>query len=425
MVYTNTLEFAKKLDAEDELSDFRNKFFIPKQGEKEVIYFNGNSLGLQPKSVLEYLQIELDTWAKSGVKGHFNGNNGWMHMHERLMPSLAKIVGAKPEEVVPMSQLTVNLHLLMVSFYNPTKTRYKIICEARAFPSDQYALETQVRFHGYDPAQAIIEVKPRKGEHVLRTEDILETIHKHGESISLVLFGGINYLTGQLFDIEKITTHTHSFGAYAGFDLAHAAGNVLLKLHEWNVDFACWCSYKYLNSGPGGVGGIFVHERNISNSKLNRFAGWWGYNKETRFLMEKGFKPIPTAEGWQISNTPVLNLAAHLASLEIFEEAGIDKLHKKRLLLTGYLHFLLNDINARKATNVIEIITPESENERGCQISMLMHARGREIFENLNEESITLDWREPNIIRVAPVPLYNTFKEVFLFGQTISNVLEN
>ncbi len=423
MNYQNTLEFAKGLDEKDPLRKFRTKFFIPQHGGKDSIYLTGNSLGLQARSTSKYVQQELDDWASLGVEGHFQAKNPWMPYHEIFPKQLSKIVGCKEDEVVVMNQLTVNLHLLMVTFYRPTKERYKIICEAKAFPSDQYAFETQARYHGFDPAEAVIEVSPGEGEHTLRTEDILSTIKKHGDSVAVVLFGGVNYYTGQLFDMKAITEAAHAVGAYAGFDLAHAAGNVELHLHDWDADFACWCSYKYLNSGPGGVAGIYIHEKHIANKELPRFAGWWGYQKDTRFKMEKGFDPIPTAEGWQLSNAPILSMAAHKASLDIFEEAGIDQLHKKRELLSGYLHYVLNDINSRQAEKVIEVITPANESERGCQVSMLMLKRGREIFDELTKQGVIADWREPNVIRVAPVPLYNSFEDVYRFGLLVGQLI--
>ncbi|MEP7319417.1 MAG: kynureninase, partial [Panacibacter sp.] len=329
MNFKNDLVFARQLDAEDELKHFREQFFIPQHQAKDCIYFTGNSLGLQPKKVKEYIQQELDDWAKLGVEGHFHARNPWMPYHEIFPQQIAKIVGALPHEVVVMNQLTVNLHLLMVTFYRPTKERYKIICEAKAFPSDQYAFESHVKHHGLNPDDTIIEIAPREGEYTLRTEDIITTIQQHANEIALVLFGGVNYYTGQLFDLAAITQAAHDAGTYAGFDLAHAAGNVSLQMHNWNADFACWCSYKYLNSGPGGVAGIYIHEQHAANIMLPRFAGWWGYKKETRFKMDKGFEAIPTAEGWQLSNAPVLSMAAHKASLDIFEEAGMEKLTAK------------------------------------------------------------------------------------------------
>lgn len=424
MSYQNTLAFAKESDATDSLKEFRQKFFIPQHEGKDCAYFTGNSLGLQPKTTAQYIQQELDDWASLGVEGHFQAKNPWMPYHEIFPKQLAEIVGCQENEVVVMNQLTVNLHLLMVSFYRPTKQRYKIICEAKAFPSDQYAFETQARYHGLNPEDVVIEVLPREGEHTLRTDDILATIKEHGESVAVVLFSGVNYYSGQFFNMKAITEAAHVVGAYAGFDLAHAAGNVELRLHDWQVDFACWCSYKYLNSGPGGVAGAYINEKHVANKNLPRFAGWWGYNKETRFKMEKGFEPIPTAEGWQLSNAPILSMAAHKASLDIFEEAGMENLHEKRKQLTAYLHFVLNDINSRQQEKVLEIITPANDEERGCQVSMLMLKKGKKIFDELTKQGVIADWREPNVIRIAPVPLYNSFEDVWRFGNIISSLIK-
>ena len=423
MRFQNTLAFAKESDNNDSLKNFREKFFIPQHNGKDGLYFTGNSLGLQAKITAEYVQQELADWAKLGVEGHSQAKNPWMPYHEIFPRQLAKIVGCKEHEVIVMNSLTVNLHLLMVSFYRPTKQRYKIICEAKAFPSDQYAFETQAAFHGFDPADAVVEVSPREGEHTLRTEDILSVITEQGDSVALVLFSGVNYYTGQLFDMERITKAAHAVGAYAGFDLAHAAGNVALQLHDWNVDFACWCSYKYLNSGPGGVAGAYIHEKQAANNDLPRFAGWWGHNKESRFKMEKGFNPIPTAEGWQLSNAPILSMAVHKASLDIFDEAGIDKLHQKRESLAGYLHFILHAINDWQPENILEIITPANEKERGCQVSILMLKYGKKIFDELTKQGVFADWREPNVIRVAPVPLYNSFEDVYRFGEIVRQLI--
>ncbi len=423
MNFQNTQTFAKNLDEQDALKSFRAKFFIPQHEGKDTIYFTGNSLGLQPKSTAAYIQQELNDWAQFGVEGHFHAKNPWLSYHEIFPTLLSKIVGAKEEELVVMNQLTVNLHLLMVSFYQPTAQRYKIICEAKAFPSDQYALESQVKFHGLNYEDAVIEVAPRAGEHTIRLEDIISTIEQHKDSVALVLFGGVNYYTGQVFDMKTIAATAHKVGAICGFDLAHAAGNIELHLHDWNVDFACWCSYKYLNSGPGGVSGVFIHEKHITNKELNRFAGWWGYKKDTRFKMERGFEPIPTAEGWQLSNAPILSMAAHKASLDIFDEAGMEKIHAKRKLLAGYLHFILNEINQQQTEKVIEIITPNNEAERGCQVSMLMLKNGKQIFDELMKQGVIADWREPNVIRVAPVPLYNSFEDVWRFGDIITKIL--
>ncbi len=423
MNFQNTLEFAKELDEKDPLKLFREKFYIPIMYGKECIYFTGNSLGLQSKRTQDMVVDELEDWASLGVEGHLLARNPWFPYHEIFPRQLSKITGCKENEVVVMNSLTVNLHLLMVSFYRPTKERFKIICEAKAFPSDQYAMESQVKFHGYDSEEAIIEVKPRQGEYSIRTEDILETIKKHGQETALVLFGGINYYTGQLFDMKSITKAAHEAGAYAGFDLAHAIGNAELHLHDWNVDFACWCSYKYLNSGPGAVGGVFIHEKHSTNKEMPRFAGWWGYTKETRFGMEKGFEAIPTAEGWQLSNAPILAMAAHKAALDIFEEAGIDNLHAKRKLMNGYLQFIIEEINSKQPEKIIEVITPKNENERGCQVSMLMIKRGKEIFNELIKNGVIADWREPDVIRIAPVPLYNTYVDLWSFGNIISRLI--
>ncbi|HET9744734.1 MAG TPA: kynureninase [Chitinophagaceae bacterium] len=423
MTYQNSLEFARTMDEKDPLNGFRAKFFIPQHNRQDCVYFTGNSLGLQPKSVSQYINQELDDWARMGVEGHFHARNPWMPYHEIFPGQLSKIIGCQENEVVVMNSLTVNLHLLMISFYRPTKERYKIVCEAKAFPSDQYAFETQVQFHGYDPKDAIIEVNPAEGEQVIKNEDIIATIKEHGNSIALVVFGGVNYYTGQYFDLKAITAAAHSVGAYAGFDLAHAVGNVELSLHDWDVDFGCWCSYKYLNSGPGGVAGVYINEKHAMNTALPRFAGWWGYTKETRFKMDKGFEAIPTAEGWQLSNAPVLSMAAHKASLDIFDDAGMEKLHAKRRLLSEYLLFIIDCCNGQSGEKMIGVITPRDEKERGCQVSMLMLKKGRDIFEALTREGVVADWREPNVIRVAPVPLYNSFEDVYKFGSIVTRII--
>jgi kynureninase len=416
-------DFAKKQDAADELKSFREKFYFPQLEGKDVVYFTGNSLGLQPKTVQDYVLNELEDWAGFGVEGHLHARKPWLPYHEQFSPLLAKITGALPEEVVAMNQLTVNLHLLMVSFYRPSGRRNKILCENRPFSSDQYALESQARFHNLNPGETVIEMSPRKGEYCLRTEDILSKIEELGEELALVMFGGVNYFTGQKFNMEKITAAAHKVGAIAGFDLAHAAGNVELRLHDWNVDFACWCSYKYLNSGPGSVAGAFVH-KNHHGKNLPMFAGWWGHDKDSRFKMEKGFKPIPTAEAWQLSNAPVLSMAAHKASLDIFEEAGMSRLLKKQKALTAYLEFVLREVAKRKNKN-LEIITPAAEDERGCQISVVAHGMGKELFASLISQGVISDWREPNVIRMAPVPLYNSFEDVFRFGKILEHCLSS
>lgn len=423
--YKNTQAYAQYLDSQDSLKSFREKFYIPLMHGRDAIYFTGNSLGLQPKSTQEYVLNELEDWANFAVEGHFHARNPWMPYHELFTAPLCKLAGALPHEVVAMNQLTVNLHLLMVSFYRPTKQRYKIICEAKAFPSDQYAMESQVNFHGYKYEDAVIEVEPKEGEHSIRTEDILAAIDKNKNSIALVLFSGVNYYTGQLFDMPAITTAAHKAGAYAGFDLAHAAGNVPLHLHDWDVDFACWCSYKYLNSGPGGVSGVFIHERHSSDTSLQRFAGWWGHDKENRFLMEQGFLPIPSAEGWQLSNAPVLSMAAHKAALDVFEEAGWENVFAKNKMLNQYLWHVLDEVNHSFGEKVFDIITPLNEQEHGCQISLLITKDGKKIFEVLKKNSVIADWREPNVIRIAPVALYNSFEDVWQFGNILRNYFQS
>ena len=418
MNYENTLAFAKQQDSTDPLRGYREKFYFPMMHGRETVYFTGNSLGLQPKAAQDYILNELEDWATYGVEGHFHARKPWMPYHEQFAEPVAKIVGAKPEEVVVMNQLTVNLHLLLVSFYRPTKNRYKILCEAKAFPSDQYALESQVKFHGYTPEDAIVEVGPREGEVCIRHEDILAAIEKNKDTIATIMIGGVNYYNGQVFNMKAITDAGHKIGALVGFDLAHAAGNLKLELHNWNVDFACWCSYKYLNSGPGGVSGVFINERHLNNPSIPRFAGWWGHDKETRFKMNKGFIPMPTAEAWQMSNAPVLSMAAHKASVDIFDEVGMDALVSKTEKLTGFLEFIIDDIN-KSLEQKLEIITPRDKTQRGCQLSIVAHGRGKELFNKLTEAGIISDWREPNVIRCAPVPLYNSFEDVYRFGEIL------
>ena len=416
-----SIDFARQLDATDPLSAYRQRFYLPQIAEKDALYFTGNSLGLQPKTVREYLEKELKHWEMYGVEGHFEGDMPWKYYHHFLLEQSAALVGAKhKEEVVVMNTLTTNLHLLMLSFYRPTATRYKIIMEAGAFPSDQYAVESQTRLHGLDPDIAIVEVSPRAGEHTLHTADILAAIRANADSVALVMFSGVNYYTGQLFDMAAITKAAQAVGAYVGFDLAHTAGNVPLHLHDWGVDFAVWCSYKYLNSGPGGPGGVFVHDRHANNPKLLRCAGWWGHEEATRFEMKKGFKPMRGAAGWQLSNAQVLACAAHKASLDIFQEVGMTALRQKSEKLTGYLEFLLNDLNSD--TDLFTIITPSNPEERGCQLSLVFHDRGKIAFEVLTANGVVCDWREPNVIRVAPVPLYNTYEDVWHFVEILRNM---
>lgn len=429
MKFENTLAFAKQMDDADSLKCYRDKFYFPMMNGREVIYFTGNSLGLQPKATQNYVLNELEDWATFGVEGHFHARKPWLSYHEEFAEPLAKIVGATPDEIIVMNQLTVNLHLLMVSFYRPTKDRYKILCESKAFPSDQYALESQVKFHGYKPSNSIIEVAPRDGEYCIRHEDILEAIEKNKDSIALIMIGGVNYYNGQVFDMKAITEAGHRVGALVGFDLAHAAGNIKLQLHDWNVDFACWCSYKYLNSGPGGVAGVFIHQKHLNDPTIPRFAGWWGHDKLTRFKMEKEFIPMPTAEAWQISNAPVLSMAAHKASVDIFEEVGMDALIEKAEKLTDYLEFVIDEINKNRKSNnktkdgSLEIITPRDKKQRGCQISIVAHGRGKDLFNKLTQAGVIADWREPNVIRCAPVPLYNSFEDVYRFGEGLKSVL--
>lgn len=421
MKYLFSEDFAREMDEKDPLKSFRSRFYFPKVDGREAIYFCGNSLGLQPKTTKEYIQKELDNWANLAVDGHFHGEDAWYHVRKKSKPALAEIVGAHEHEVVAMNNLSSNLHFLMVSFYQPTKDRFKIITEAGAFPSDMYMLETQVKFHGLDPDQTIIELKPREGEYTLRTEDILKTISENQDQLALVMMSGLQYYTGQVFDMKSITAAGHAAGAKVGFDLAHAAGNVPLQLHVWGVDFATWCSYKYMNSGPGNISGIFVHERHAESPDLPRFAGWWGHDEGQRFKMEKGFKPMFGADGWQLANSNVLALAAHQASLDIFQEAGMESLRAKSELLTGYLEFLLQEINGERG--VIEIITPKNTNERGCQLSLLVKKGGKAVFDELYKNAIVGDWRHPNVIRIAPTPLYNSFVDIYRFAKILEQSL--
>lgn len=422
MKFQNTLEFARQLDAQDPLNKYQSEFIFPKVNDKKVIYFTGNSLGLQPKRTKTYVDEVMNDWANLAVEGHFYSNKPWWDYHERFAEPLSKIVGALPTEVTVMNTLTVNLHLLMVSFYQPTKTRYKIICEEKAFPSDQYMFQSQVDFHsravGFDKQEALVEIKRREGEHNIRLEDVLAKIEEIGDELALVLIGGVNYYTGQVFDMKTITAAGHKVGAYVGWDLAHAAGNVKLELHDWNVDFAAWCSYKYMNSGPGNASGCFIHEKHHNNSQLPRFAGWWGHNKERRFKMEPNFDPVHGADGWQISNLPILSLAPYLASVDMFAEVGMNALLEKRDLITAYLEFVLNEIDS-EVDSTFEIITPSNPEERASQLSVFLHGEGRSLFEYLMKNGVITDWREPNVIRLAPVPLYTSFEDMFEFGQIL------
>lgn len=414
MNYKTDELFPKELDAADPLKNYRVQFHIPKKSNgMDAIYFSGNSLGLQPKTVREYIADELEDWEKMGVHGHMGARRPWIQYHEFLAEQTARLVGAKPIEVVVMNSLTVNLHLMMVSFYRPTPQRHKIVIEANAFPSDQYAVQSQIRFHGLDPKASLVELHPREGESTLRTEDIEALIEKTGDSIALIMLGGLNYYSGQAFEMARITAAGHKKGCVVGFDLAHAAGNIVMNLHDWEVDFAVWCSYKYLNAGPGAIAGCFVHERHAHRFDLPRFAGWWGQNKETRFLMPFEFEAIPGAEGWQLSNPPIFQLAALRASMDIFDEAGMTALREKSERLTGYLEFLLN----QNRDENISIITPSDPAQRGCQLSIRVKKNGKQLHDRLNAAGIFCDWREPDVIRVAPVPLYNTFADVYHFAK--------
>jgi kynureninase len=419
MNFENTPEFARLKDQADKLAGFRAEFLFPKdENGQPQVYLCGNSLGLQPKSAADYLKAELEDWEKWGVEGHFHGKKPWFHYHKFLTEHTAEVVGGLPHEVVVMNQLTVNLHLLMASFYRPDEERYKIIMEAGAFPSDMYAVQSQVEFHGFDYDDAVIELIPREGENTLRTEDILAAIEEHAENRALVFFSGVQYYNGQYFNIPEITAAAHKVGVPAGFDLAHAAGNVELKLHEWNVDFAAWCSYKYLNSGPGNVSGVFIHERHSLNPETPRLAGWWGYKEDKRFLMQRGYIPEPGAAGWQLSNAPVFGMAVHRASLDIFHRAGMKNLANKSKELTAYLSFVLQEARKNNPDVRFSIITPDEE--RGCQLSLLTDENGRNLFDFLTSKGIIADWREPNVIRMAPAPLYNSFEDVWHVGQAFA-----
>jgi len=420
MIFEHNRGFAQRLDEDDSLKDFRQLFHFPTQKNgSDFLYFCGNSLGLQPRTAKQALDSELEDWANLGVEGHFHGKKPWFHYHKFLTEHSAELVGGRHHEVVIMNQLTVNLHLLMVSFYKPTKTRFKIIMEAGAFPSDMYAIESQVKFHGYDYDEAVIEIEPREGEHTLRTEDILRTIEENGEQTALVFFAGVQYYTGQFFEIEKITAAAHSVGAIAGWDLAHTAGNLPLKLHDWKVDFAAWCSYKYLNSGPGNVSGVFIHEKHGLDENTHRFAGWWGHKESERFQMKRGYIPEPGAAGWQMSNAPVFGMAVHLSSLEIFHKAGMENIRAKSKMLTAYLQETLKYVQNNNPALDFNVITPENPEHRGAQLSILVKENGKALFDYITENGVIADWREPNVIRLAPAPLYNSFTDIYELGETM------
>tara|TARA_R110002153_G_scaffold44225_7_gene124699 strand:- start:2405 stop:3676 length:1272 start_codon:yes stop_codon:yes gene_type:complete len=417
MEFKNSLVFAQQLDAEDPLRKYRDEFHFPKVKGKDVIYFTGNSLGLQPKRTQKFVDDIMKDWKDLAVEGHFHAEKPWWDYHERLAAPLAKVVGAKTPEVSVMNTLTVNLHMLMVSFYRPTDKRFKIICEEKAFPSDQYMLNSQVEFHGFDTKTAIVEVKKRPGENFWHTQDVIDKINEVGEELALVLIGGVNYYNGQVFNMEAITKAAKAQGAFIGWDLAHGVGNVELKLHDWGVDFAAWCSYKYMNSGPGNASGIFVHEKYLNNNEIPRFEGWWGTKKETRFLMKPEFEPMENADAWQVSNPPVLSLAPYLASLEMFDEVGMEALISKRNLIVAYLEFILQEID-KETEGSFEIITPK---DRGCQLSVFLHGQGKDLFNYLMDNGVITDWREPNVIRLAPAPFYCSFADMYNFGQILKS----
>jgi kynureninase len=413
-------DYAKQQDQQDPLAHYRTQFHIPKDSNgNDWLYFTGNSLGLQPKITQQYIKQELEDWANFGVEGHFEAKNPWMPYHEFLTESMAKIVGAKPIEVVISNTLTTNLHLLMVSFYQPTKAKYKIVIESDAFPSDRYAVQTQLEFHGFDAKEGLIEWKPRKSEELLHLEDLETILDEQGDEIALLLIGGVNYYTGQYFDIKKIAELGHAKNCMVGIDLAHGAGNIQPKLHDSGVDFAAWCTYKYLNSGPGSLAGLFVHEKHAYNKSLKRFAGWWSHNKSTRFNMRQPLDVIPGAEGWQLSNPPILSMAAIKASLDMFSEVGMVALREKSMKLTGYFEFLLNELN----NTSIKIITPTNPSERGCQLSIQVKNADKSLHKKLIDAHIITDWREPDVIRCAPVPLYNSFEDVYRMVEKLKEIL--
>jgi kynureninase len=419
--YETSLDFALQMDAQDPLADYRSKYHLPLQSNGEpFIYLCGNSLGLQPKSTKQNVEQELLDWQNLGVEGHLHARNPWLPYHEFLTEAMARVVGAKPAEVVVMNTLTVNLHFMMVSFYQPKGKRNKILIEADAFPSDRYAAQSQIRFHGLSPEDCLIELKARQGEVRLREEDILDTIDSRGEEIALILLGNTNYYTGQFFDMQKITSHGHANGCMVGFDCAHGAGNLPLNLHDSGCDFAVWCNYKYLNAGPGGMGGAFIHERHLMNKELPRFEGWWGHNKETRFQMRDDFDPIPTAEAWQLSNPPILAMVSVWSSLKLFDEVGMDRLREKSISLTGYLEYLIKSLN----NSNIRIITPSDPEQRGSQLSIQVKEADKGLYSLITDAGVIADWREPDVIRVAPVPMYNSYGDVFKFYSVLKKALQ-
>ncbi|MGB5980533.1 MAG: kynureninase [Nonlabens sp.] len=420
MKFDTSLEFAQKMDREDELSRFRESFHIPKHKDgKESVYFCGNSLGLQPKQTKKYIDQELTDWATLGVEGHFEAMNPWMPYHEALAGTTAEIVGAKPHEVVVMNTLTTNLHLMMVSFYQPRGKRKKILIEADAFPSDRFAVASQIKLHGGDPDHDLILWEPQPGHHTPKIEDLKSLLEDSGDEIALIMVGAVNYYTGQFFDLKQITELGHSYDCKVGFDCAHGAGNVELDLHNSGADFAVWCTYKYMNSGPGSLGGCFIHERHAENNDLPRLTGWWGHNSNTRFKMRDDFDPMYGAEGWQLSNPPILSMAAIRSSLDLFKEASFSKLRSKSVMLTNYLEYLLNEIDGDR----IEIITPSDSKDRGCQLSLAVKNADKSLFEAITEMGVIADWREPDVIRVAPVPLYNSFEDCYRFVEILKTAM--
>ena len=419
--YQNSLEYARTMDQKDPLAEYRNQFHLPKSDDgKPWLYFTGNSLGLQPKITQQYIQQELDDWASLGVEGHFEAKHPWMPYHEFLTETMAKIVGAKPIEVVIMNTLTTNLHLLMVSFYRPTASKYKILIESDAFPSDRYAVQTQLEFHGFDPEDGLVEWKPKPGTELLEIDELERILQDQGDEIALLLIGGVNYYTGQFLDLKRISELGHSYGCMVGIDLAHGVGNIMPNLHDSDVDFAAWCTYKYMNSGPGSLGGLFVHEKHAHDKSLKRFAGWWSHNKSTRFNMRQPLDVIPGAEGWQLSNPPILSMAAIRASLDLFDKVGMQALRKKSEQLTGYLEYLIKDLKNEQ----IKIITPENPEERGCQLSIQLKNADKSLHQQLMDKHVITDWREPDVIRCAPVPFYNTYEDVYSMVDILKKLLD-
>jgi kynureninase len=414
MTHKDGIAYAQELDREDALADFRREFHFPrKSNEKKDLYLLGNSLGLQPIKTEEYIQQELKTWKERAIRGYFETESPWLDFQERLAQPMADLVGASSKEVVVMNTLTVNLHFMMASFYRPTKTRFKILIEEHAFPSDHFAVESQIEQHGLCVESSLIKVSPRSGEDLLRLEDIEASITKHGSEIALILLPGVQYYTGQVLDMKAIAQLGHQHGCMVGFDLAHAVGNVELELHEWGVDFACWCTYKYLNSGPGATSACFIHERHISKPYMHRLAGWWGHNQETRFEMGTKFDPTPTAQGWQVSCPPIFAMVPIEASLELFARAGgMVALTQKSQALSSYMMYLIKE----RLLGRVEVITPENPKERGCQLSLkILTADGKKVFDELVQNGVICDWRYPSVIRASAVPLYNSFEDVYLF----------